>query len=298
MIKIDVIIPLKSCNENVVDNIFNISLFREVNKIHIGDNGIPKNIFLKLKKNKKVILHNHKNIYSLGASIKNLISLVTTEVFAYFHADVILPKDWFSVMLKSLKFNHFAECRRINHYNVFIEDASRKLQSNFRPLSGAQMGYKDFVLKALHSVDDDHLFRVEDIIIADLVQKNGGRYYINNNTYHIHQVGFNKFNEHISNNYSLSLTNDYAKKDERIFVHQLLGIYKYLNIDNSHARWSADYSIAVLKEFQFPLNQIAPKTFNWKFFILLRPLRMFLKRLRVIYKVIFSSEKKFLEINL
>jgi hypothetical protein len=293
--KIDVIIPLKSYNNKLIENIEKISIFSKVNRILIGDAGIPDHIRKNLESIDKVKIINHINLQSQGGSIRDLIRLCTTEFFVYLHADVTLPEDWFEIMERNMKHYDFAECKRIYNYNITIEDKKKREGFKFRALSGSQMGRTKFVNESLMSLEDDYLFRNEDIVIADLIRENNGRYGIVDDTFHLHQIG-HKVDENITSDTEISLRRNFTQKDVWVFENHLLGIIKYCKPDCKEHIWNFDHGVSVLKFLKTDLKKIKKQinSLGWLLIYYTYSARMALRRIKKILNVAVSHNKDLL----
>lgn len=244
----DVIIPLKSTNQLIIENVSAISYFKEVKNIYIGDSGISSEIIKCLSSINKVIIVDQKKIFSQGYCIIDLIKHVQTDFFAYLHGDVTLPSDWFTLMRQNIGRSTFAECGRIHLYDIKYEE--RLLSRTFpkhRPLSGAQFGKTDLFLSAVSKVDDDFLFRNEDLVFADLVKQNGGDYKIINQTHHYHQLGNNRVNENIKARMVLKTWSIPTIDDLWLFRCQIEGILKYTKNKDKYLIDNLMYALTVLK---------------------------------------------------
>ena len=296
----DVIIPLKSTNRLIIDNLRSISSFLEVKCIYIGDSGIDSLLRNEIESIAKVKIIDQSKFYSQGACIIDLIKHVDTKYFVYLHGDVTLPDDWFEKMRANLGNSKFAECGRVHKYNVeYSESILSREYPKARPLSGAQMGDTDFFIDATSCVDDDFLFRNEDLVFADLIQQRGGRYKIINQTYHVHQLGFNRVNENINSDTKVRLLSTPTAKDLQLFRNQVEGIVKYSSPSQAHLRENVIYSIAVLKSLgdsEFLSELIKKQNYKkWSFTIRLNSLFCFYFRLKKIYRVLRQTNRQIFE---
>jgi len=299
-IKFDIVIPLKSTNSSIIDNITLLSNNNHVNRIIIGDAGLNELIKLALSKLEKVEIFDQKNIYSLGFCIIDLIKKVGTEYFVYLHGDVTLPENWFEVMYSNMDSYEFAECARQYHYKIDTLDTQINLRSQHdRPLSGSQMGNTKFIIHATSSIEDDHLFRNEDIIIPDLVRKSGGKYGFINETYHTHQIGFSRVNEHIRATETISVVKKPTINDVQLFIHQICGIVKYTIPDSPYHIWNFDYSMTVLKKYSADLTQVNRELSlnrRWLLIYKLTWLRMLRRKISKIFRIMKMSDLEILEL--
>jgi len=295
MYEYDVVIPLKSTNKLVVDNIIRVSDFHEVRKILIGDAGVESKVLTELSKIPKVKILQQRGFFSQGACIIDLVKNVETEYFVYLHADVVLPVDWFNVMREKLGNSMFAESGRKFDYSINHQASEMNRQYPLsRPNSGSQMGKTDFFLSVTKGVDDDFLFRNEDLVFADLVDQFGGNYKIINDTYHYHQIGYTRKNENISNNVELSFSTLPTKDDIWLFECQAEGIIKYtkprpnllhhlmlaLSVLEKYGK-KKDFTRKVLKKEEYKL---------WHLHIRMYPIYFVKFRMKKIVKLILSDK--------
>jgi hypothetical protein len=182
---IDVIIPVIHTNELWEENL--LSFYREIpiHSLLIGDGGCIDDSIEIVKRFPRVIVLDHKNFISLGYSICKLIEAVETEWFVYLHSDVYLPEGWFEMMLPYQKKYDFYECRQ---QATLLVEYPIDYTNYHRALSGAQMGKVDAFQNILPIIDDDFLYRTEDIILSKLVMELGYKYGHIDNAFHYHQT--------------------------------------------------------------------------------------------------------------
>jgi len=190
---IDVIIPMINTNELFKKNL--ISIYREipVNRLIIGNGGSTDDSLDILKKFPRVEIIDQSKHITLGYCIAELILSVETDWFIYLHSDVYLPENWYDEMKKNKdKYDWFESDRRITtliNYNAGIKNTKRAY-------SGAQMGRKEAFKEIIPKIDDDYLYRNEDIIFKELIEQEGFKYGRVLDTYHYHQV-MNKKGENV-----------------------------------------------------------------------------------------------------
>ncbi len=184
-IPIDIIIPVLNTSFFFKKNL--ISLYREfsVNRILLGDGGCIDNTLSLISQFPRVKIFDHKGMKSQGGSIVDLIMNVETKYFAYFHADVWIPKGFGDQLAKENLDNKWIESNRV-FLNV-KELKHERFYKDDRSYSGAQFGDTELLKKSLKSVDDDFLQRNEDIIIRELVEKNNGKFEKKESLIHLHQ---------------------------------------------------------------------------------------------------------------
>lgn len=181
---VDVIIPVIHTNELWEANL--LSFYREipVHQLIIGDGGCIDDSIEIAKKFPRVNVLNHRDFISLGYSIRNLIEAVETEWFVYLHSDIYLPEGWFEVMQLHQKKFDFYECRQ---HTTLLVDYPVDYTNYHRALSGAQMGRRNVFDDFLSKIDDDFLYRNEDIIMSELIKLNGHKYGRVDDTFLYHQ---------------------------------------------------------------------------------------------------------------
>jgi hypothetical protein len=182
---VDVIIPIIHTNEMWRANL--LSIYREVpvNRLILGDGGCIDDSLDVARKFPRVEVLNQRHFTSLGFSIRHLIEAVKTEWFVYLHSDVYLPPGWFNSMSAHRDDYDWFECnQRITVMADYPLDTTRVDRS----YSGSQMGRKAAFERVTPLIDDDFLYRNEDIIIAKLLQRTGGRYGKVGDTHHFHQI--------------------------------------------------------------------------------------------------------------
>jgi len=184
---VDVIIPVIHVNELWKENLS--SFYREIpiNRLLIGDGGCIDDTITIAKKFPRVEIFDHRSFTSLGFSIRKLIESVETKWFIYLHSDVYLPEGWYNIMIKHQGEFDWFQCRQ--RMTALIEldvyDESDYLR---RAYSGSQMGRKEAFEKVLPQIDDDYLYRNEDIILAHLIEKAGYKYGHASDAFHYHQT--------------------------------------------------------------------------------------------------------------
>ena len=182
---IDVIIPIINTNELFKINL--TSIFREipVNRLIIGNGGSTDDSLEILKEFPRVEIIDQTKHKTLGFCIAELISLVKTDWFIYLHSDVYIPERWYDEMKKNKnKFDWFESDSRITTM-INFESQNKTTQ---RAYSGAQMGKKKAFEQIIPKIDDDYLYRNEDIVFKDLICQEGFNYGRILDTFYYHQV--------------------------------------------------------------------------------------------------------------
>lgn len=182
---VDVIIPIIHTNELWRANL--LSIYREipVNRLLIGDGGCIDDSIEVARQFPRVEVLDHRNFTSLGFSIRHLIEAVRTEWFVYLHSDVLLPQGWFEAMSAHRGEFDWFECnQRITVLADYLLDTTKVP----RAYSGSQMGRTAAFEQVTPLIDDDYLYRNEDIILAELLARKGQRYGKVGETFHFHQI--------------------------------------------------------------------------------------------------------------
>ena len=180
---VDVIIPVIHTNELWEANLF--SFYREIpiHTLFIGDGGCIDDSITIAQKFPRVQVLDHQNYKSLGYSIRKLIEAVEVEWFIYVHSDAYLPKGWFDAMYKHQSEYDWFGCPMQNIYMVEFDN-----DYDERPWAGSQMGRKHAFENGLNRVDDDYVYRQEDFVFADIVNKAGFKEGKVTDTLHYHQT--------------------------------------------------------------------------------------------------------------
>jgi len=221
---VDVIIPIFNTNQLFEKNLF--SFYREIpiNKLIIGNGGSTDDSIETLKKFPRVKIINQSHNHTLGFCIAELISNVQTEWFIYLHADVYLPKNWYNTMKHYQKKYDWYEC---DSRNIVMIEYNPNTKNAKRAYSGSQMGRKEAFKNIIPKIQDDFLYRNEDIIFKELIieeQFNYGRVL---DTYSYHEV-MNKKGEKEPKFKSVSIQRFVDIKWEiETLLMQVKGIIKY-----------------------------------------------------------------------
>ncbi len=223
---VDVVIPVFNTNPMWEKNL--LSIYREipVNSLIIGDGGCTDGSVEIAKKFPRVKVLDHSKFNSLGFSLRKMFEEVRTEWFVYLHSDVYLPEGWFDAMAANKgSYDWFESGRRMTIVYEYIEEGQEKAA---RAYSGSQMGRAEIMKRAVASIDDDYLYRNEDIIIAGLLEKAGGRYGRTTDTFHYHQI-MNKNGEKEPKLKAVSIKREENRDWEiRTLDMQARGLIKYL----------------------------------------------------------------------
>lgn len=179
----DVLVPVLHTNELWEANL--LSFYREVpvNRLLIGDAGCTDDSIEIAQRFPRVEVHDHRDYATLGFSVRKLIEAVETEWFIYLHSDVYLPEGWFDSMRRRQPDYDWFGCPY--QHTVMVEYPIREDE---RPYAGSQMGRKAAFEQHLGRIDDDYVYRQEDFVFADVVERSGGRIGKVEDTFHYHQT--------------------------------------------------------------------------------------------------------------
>jgi glycosyltransferase involved in cell wall biosynthesis len=244
---IDVLIPVMNTNELWRKNLF--SIFREipVRRLLIGDGGSIDNTIQIVSQFPRVKVIDQRNRKSLGYCIRELTELVETEWFVYLHSDVYLPDGWFDAMLKHQSSLDWFECNR--RKTVLLDYIDHWQNAAERPFSGSQMGRKKIFDRFLHQIEDDYLYRNEDLVLRDLVENAGGRYGRVLEIFHYHQI-MNKPGKQEPDFVRIELTRDQdIDWIVRTYNMQVRGIIKYTQPSKKYLINSVRASLNILDQY-------------------------------------------------
>ncbi|MHA1979218.1 MAG: glycosyltransferase [Candidatus Hodarchaeales archaeon] len=220
---VDVIIPVLNTNPLFEKSLINFYKRIPINRLIIGDGGCKDNSIEIIQKFPRTIILNQHDMKSLGYRIRKLIETCETEFFIYLHADVFLPENWFDTMYSyRLKHSFFESGRK---YVSVIVWGGEEITSE-RAYSGSQFGKTKVLQEKLSVIDDDYLYRNEDIIISELIDKEN--YSRHHETFHYHQILSKQGAEEPSINVTPTITRSSDPEWEKwVFEWQWKGIVKY-----------------------------------------------------------------------
>jgi hypothetical protein len=227
---VDVIVPVIHTNELWRANL--LSFYREIpiHKLLIGDGGCIDNSMEIAREFPRTHILDHRSYKSLGYSVRKLIEAVETDWFIYVHSDVYLPPGWFDVMQKHQTEYDWFGC--LMQHTVMIE---YNLDYAKRPWAGSQMGRKEAFITGLHRIEDDFVYRQEDFVFADIVNKAGFKEGKISDTFHYHQTIYKK-SAWMRKIKSVQLDVELSQEEEvRTCLMQAKGIVKYLDPDRDLA---------------------------------------------------------------
>jgi len=219
------LIPVIHTNELWRTNL--LSIYREipVHRLLIGNGGCADESIAIAQAFPRVIVFDHTQFSTLGYSIRKLIEAVETDWFVYLHSDVYLPVGWFHDMKAYQSRYEWIEC---SPRLTILVDFPIDHRNVDRAFSGAQMGSKRAFEQVLEVIDDDYLYRNEDIIIAELIKEAGFRYARVYDVYHYHQE-MHRPSPWLRKTKSVKLEFEVSREEEiRTHMMQVKGIVKYL----------------------------------------------------------------------
>jgi hypothetical protein len=224
---IEVIIPVIHTNELWRANL--TSIYREVpvRRLLISDGGCKDDSIEVAKSFPRVEVFDHAKYVSLGYCLRKLIEAVDTEWFAYLHSDVYLPPGWFGAMLAHQKEYDWFGCPQritalVEYPNVDI------MEGEIRPYIGSQMGRKSAFMPGLPDIDDDFVYRQEEFVLRNLVEKHGFKSANVEDMFHYHQM-MHKVSPWARKLTSVAVKVEWSNEEEiRAAMMQVKGIVKYL----------------------------------------------------------------------
>ncbi|MBR2526659.1 glycosyltransferase [bacterium] len=237
---VDVIIPVLHTNELWYKNL--ISIYREipVNRLLLGDGGCIDDTIEIAKQFPRVEVFDHKQFKTLGYSIMQLIKEVQTEFFIYLHSDVYIADGWFDKFyLNTEKYDWF-ECEQRHVCMLYYERKFADEERGFG-FGGTQMGRKAAFDDIMNDLDDDYIYRNEDIIIRTALQKKGHKWGFDDTLFHYHE---SMYKQSPNGRKLKSLKYDLEIPKHEQFKHwnmQLRGFVKYLEPNTPSLRQDALY---------------------------------------------------------
>lgn len=221
---VDVIIPIVNTNGLFERNL--LSYYKEIpiRTLFVGDGGCVDDSLLILQKFPRVKILNCREFKTLGYCIKKLIEQVETEFFIYLHSDTFLPDGWFDSMRTHTGEFDWFECRAYSTILAVYIDSYEDTAK--RAFSGSQMGRSSLLKNAVKSIEDDYLYRNEDIVIRELVERQGGQYgKVKDTSYYHEQI----LNQDMIESVSINKKYD-REKETRMLIWQIRGILKYTRL--------------------------------------------------------------------
>lgn len=255
--EIDVICPVYFINfGNFKKNLESWVRELPIKRILFGVNG-PKIDFESFKEGIKEFLPDtpfevidQSEFKTLGFCIADLMKRVDTEWFAYLHSDVELTANCYSLMKEFIdKDVGIIESERL------LYDGKNYIWGKCffekRGYSGFQLFQKKVFLKLIKKIDDDYIYRNEDIIFKNVCESLKHKY-VKTLAIHIHQTSDNRsFNREETYSMQWKGLIKYATPDE-VCLSGCLGAFAVNFHENG-------YSPKVLLEFASNENKVWEK---------------------------------------
>lgn len=211
----DVICPLYWINKYFEKNVGRWFDEIPIKTLYLGINN--PNLVIELD-NQEIEIVDQVQHKTLGPCLAELMKKVTTEWFVYLHADVEPLRGSFGMLCRDLREDvGIIESERLlwhgkmeNGEPFFNDPNLLNRHSTLRPYSGFQLIRKKAIEPLLDKIEDDFVYRNEDIIFQSECLKNGFEY-VKSWGLHVHQV--------LHSNW----THDYQKTH----LMQVKGIIKY-----------------------------------------------------------------------
>ncbi len=227
----DVIIPIVHTNEFWRSNLISYYSQIPVNRLLIGNGGCIDGSIEIAREFPRVEVLDHREVVSIGYSLRKLIEAVETEWFIYLHSDVYLPEGWMDGMKKHTDEYDWIESS--HHITVMLDYELPYRDIPVRPFSGGQMGRSDVLRTVAQRIDDDFLVQTEDIVIASLVQQASFRYGRVHDVFLHHQLMNRTSPLKKRIKYISQFQYEWDPEDEmRTYIRAVRGIIKYMPPEN------------------------------------------------------------------
>jgi glycosyltransferase involved in cell wall biosynthesis len=163
------------------------SVYREipVNKVIVLDGGSKDRTIEILNNYPRMEIHVRPDIRTTGKGCEFLLGQASTHWIVFMDADIELPLGWYDEMVKYRDKHDFFGCKRIVHYEFYRVDQT-SLDINKRPMGAPWLARLDS-LKNYH-VDDDYMWRATDMLLRQVVEKDGYKFGKVSSTYHYHHT--------------------------------------------------------------------------------------------------------------
>ena len=215
-----------------------------IKMIYIGCNNQDENFYNTFKDYlsgfKKVKFIDQRNIKTLGMQIANLMKKIQTEYFVYCHTDAFLTRHSFLVMEAEVDDKvGIVESERVSYlYDKKTSHPTVYPYYYYRPraFSGYQLIRKEAIESILDVIEDDYIYRNEDIIFQNICENNGYKY-IKSFAMHIHT------NSKLNQKWT---PKGVVSKDARLMTYdmQIRGIVKYCTPNEITIKaWKAAFNV-------------------------------------------------------
>ena len=223
--KFDVIVPLLEPNPDYFYE--NVDIwFKEIpiNRLIFGCNLKFEEVEKLARQYPEIEIIDQTSIISAGKCLAELMKLVKTKWFVYIHADARPTPHCFEV-LKREQANDVG----IIESNRVIWDGKKTTYPNFIKVKRAYAGFQLFQKKAIediiYRIEDDYIFRSEDLIFQQAIEKAGYKY-IKSWGMHIHEAD------------TLQLNNNYQTQGKKRINECMFKSYiKYAEPEGNFIPW-------------------------------------------------------------
>ena len=236
LLTLDAEIYLEKCLDTV---------YREVpvDKVIVVDGGSKDKTLDILNKYPRTEIHVRSDIRTTGKCYEFMLGRATTPWIVFMDADIELPEGWYDEMVMYRDKYDFFGCKRIMHYEFYRVDPT-SLDINKRPMGAPWLAKLDS-LKNYH-VDDDYMWRATDMLVRQVVEKDGYKFGKVSSTYHYHHTTDNPMYE-----------SDAEKRGSRlVFEEPKMEILNKVNWEKRQD----DFRKAVVKyldpDFVYPRNDV------------------------------------------
>jgi len=188
--KIDVICPIYWVNKYFLHNVSKWFEQIPIRTLYLGVNNKTVKIETDDPRIKIIDQTQHK---TLGICLSELMSLTETEFFIYTHADVEPVFGSYKIMVSEINDDiGIIESDHIHWDGSFLNDEmviseNHNYRARPRAYSGFQLIRKKAIEPILTKIEDDYIYRNEDLIFQTECMKNNYRYRKSLSS-HIHQV--------------------------------------------------------------------------------------------------------------
>ncbi len=182
--KIDVIVPAYHIDADFEVNLKSWLRELPVNKLYIGAHDTKLLDYLDY--DNRIVFIDMSNVKTLGKELVKLMSLVETEWFAFVHTDVEIT----SYAYKQMKPMMVEGVGMIESEHLHIEDGVPKYYNYYnepRAYSGFQLIRKACIESSIIQIEDDYVYRNEDLIFQNVCEFNGYTYK-KNYALHLHKI--------------------------------------------------------------------------------------------------------------
>ena len=164
-----------------------------VNKLIFSYNNPDESLYQQLSNylplkfgNDKVLFLDHREYKTLGKCLIEMMKRVETEWFAYVHADAQLTPFCFNIMNNLMNGKTgIIESERL-HYDG-VKYTYDPYYFHPRSYSGFQIIKKEAIKEGIELIEDDYLYRNEDMIFQNICETAGFEY-VKTLAMHIHQI--------------------------------------------------------------------------------------------------------------